>query len=355
MDDLSRRMVGGVSVSEKFKMNFCSRCGCTPEIYLSTGCTAEPCPMASSVVSETRETNNAPLDIPLNEALEDDMGKPRLPEAVRDAVYWLNAGGRSLVADALAIWAGSAEAPDLEQKLDAVAKALDYPSAAWRIAGCDTLAHAITDLVVNFSRLQAQIAKIDATLDELHAPVKGKWEGAYTKLSRRGRIKALQSSVAEKTAGWMLDQLIERAKLAEQLNGGAWAVMVPWLEEHRALIGAPVSLAAETTGGTPRTDYAATLIQFAVAGKEQYDVVTAEFARELERDLQHQQALRRELSQSLETRASQSATTEKIGVYVPSTGSCRGECDCVAGEACKAYLVYIEKNRADSGNHLEKP
>ena len=36
---------------------------------------------------------------------------------------------------------------------------------------------------------------------------------------------------------------------------------------------------------TPRTDYAATLIQFAVAGKDQYEVVTAEFARQLEREL----------------------------------------------------------------------
>ena len=97
------------------------------------------------------------------------------------------------------IIARSSTAPsELEQKLDAIAKALGYPVECWRMAGCDVMAHAIGDLIANYGRLQAQFAKIDATLDELGAPVDCAWEGIKTKLSRRGRIKALLSAIGGK-------------------------------------------------------------------------------------------------------------------------------------------------------------
>jgi len=44
-----------------------------------------------------------------------------LPEPVADAVYWLNASGRSMVADALALWAESRKPIklDFEQRHEA--------------------------------------------------------------------------------------------------------------------------------------------------------------------------------------------------------------------------------------------
>ncbi|MDP2621993.1 MAG: hypothetical protein Q8P46_17770 [Hyphomicrobiales bacterium] len=102
--------------------------------------------------------------------MEDYIGRPRLPERVRDAIYWLNAGGRGLVADALATWAEDkilayeglegvkdgafSELEDRDGKLDAIAKALDMPKDSWRIAGCDVMAHQIRGLVAAYIKLQ---------------------------------------------------------------------------------------------------------------------------------------------------------------------------------------------------------
>lgn len=43
---------------------------------------------------------------------------------------------------------------DLEGKLDAVAEALDHPKRAWRMAGCDVLAHQVRDLLRNYIALR---------------------------------------------------------------------------------------------------------------------------------------------------------------------------------------------------------
>lgn len=105
----------------------------------------------------------------------------------------------------------STAATDLEQKLDAVAKALGYPVESWRMAGCDVLAHAITDLIRNYGRLEQRLLKIDATLDQLGAPKDAApFEGApYTvALSRRGRIKRLVAS-ATPASSWVA---VEKAK-----------------------------------------------------------------------------------------------------------------------------------------------
>lgn len=45
----------------------------------------------------------------------------RLPEPVSDAIYWLNASGRGLVADALALWVASPISNDLLERLDKIA------------------------------------------------------------------------------------------------------------------------------------------------------------------------------------------------------------------------------------------
>ena len=41
-----------------------------------------------------------------------------------------------------------------ERQLDAIAEVIGYPKESWRIAGCDTLAHAIGDLQRNYIALR---------------------------------------------------------------------------------------------------------------------------------------------------------------------------------------------------------
>lgn len=40
----------------------------------------------------------------------------------------------------------------------------------------------------------------------------------------------------EMSAGDLLDQLVNRAKMQEQINGGTWGVIAAWLEEHRVML-----------------------------------------------------------------------------------------------------------------------
>ncbi len=58
------------------------------------------------------------------------------------------------------------ELADREVKLDAIAKALDFPEGAWRIAGCDVMAHSISDIIRNstatMEREIAALARISA-------------------------------------------------------------------------------------------------------------------------------------------------------------------------------------------------
>lgn len=113
----------------------------------------------------------------MREALEDDMGRKRLPDAVRDAIYWLEAGGRRSVADMLDSWArderdgylglkGTTDAllrdadrriADMAGKLDAISEVLEMPKESWRIAGCDVLAHQVRDLLANYIRLRETV------------------------------------------------------------------------------------------------------------------------------------------------------------------------------------------------------
>lgn len=40
----------------------------------------------------------------------------------------------------------------------------------------------------------------------------------------------------EMSAGDLLDELVRRANMQEQINGGAWGVIAAWLEEHRVML-----------------------------------------------------------------------------------------------------------------------
>jgi hypothetical protein len=115
---------------------------------------------------------------------------------------------------------------DREKKLDAIAEALGMPKESWRIAGCDVLAHAITDTIANSNRFLGELEKIDALLDELGAPVNGDWGGVNTKLSRRGRIKALPSSNGE-----MNGLRLSNGGINQPVRAGE-QTPVAWLIEH---------------------------------------------------------------------------------------------------------------------------
>lgn len=58
-----------------------------------------------------------------------------------------------------------------------------------------------------------------------------------------------------------------------------------WVEEAAHILRQVAASSSEADQRTPWTDYAATRVQFAVTGKDQYEVVSADFARQLEREL----------------------------------------------------------------------
>ena len=71
---------------------------------------------------------------------------------------------------------------------------------------------------------------------------------------------------------------------------------------------------------TPRTDYAASLIKFAVVG-EQYEVVSADFSRQLERELQAERERGR--------RAGEEMTEERARKILGDTVQANGELYCL--------------------------
>lgn len=155
--------------------------------------------------------------------LPDDAELERQAVRMREALEQDRIEARTRAGNTPTTPQGSAETsgkPGTEaRQLDAVAQALGYPVESWRMAGCYVLAHAVSDLIANYTKLQQEahelredrdftdrnwgsmiqraeraeeaLAKVDATLDQVGAPKDGSFGGLLCALSRRGRIKRL--------------------------------------------------------------------------------------------------------------------------------------------------------------------
>lgn len=63
---------------------------------------------------------------------------------------------------------------DLEAKLDAIAEAIGHPRGAWKLAGCDVLAHYVRDLLNNYTALRdAPVPAVGAA--DAECICKGNW------------------------------------------------------------------------------------------------------------------------------------------------------------------------------------